>query len=195
MAKTGSSSGITLRSVHTALGPSIRRARNCIPLTCLTCRHWVLQTLYALYEHKDVQYGRIYNRRNMCRLVVTITVAMELQQGLDVGNVLGVAKLPISEWGAEEWEDFREFLTSTANDLLRQDADTPVSEGENEESHEARGKDMSFLSQLEELNKRVMVLQGVSPLQESLITLLGPDCKVPDHGILPIDKKTMQAFW
>jgi hypothetical protein len=132
----------------------------------------------------------------MCQLVVTITVAMELQKGVQIGNILGdIPKSPISKWGAEDWEAFREFLLSTANDLLRQDADTPVSEGENEESHEVRGEDTSFVSRLDNLNKTAMVLRGVSPLQESFMTLLRPDCKIPDDRILPIDKKIMQKFW
>jgi hypothetical protein len=154
-----------------------------------------LQTLYALYEHKDAQYGRIHNRRKLCQLVMTITVAMLLEQGIDVGEVLGdIPNSPISKWGKADWDGFIEFLLSTVNDLLRQDADTAVSEGENEESDEVRNKDGGFSNRLDTLLKTVHVLRGISPLQESLVTLLSPECKLPGDGILPIDQKRMKDF-
>jgi hypothetical protein len=121
---------------------------------------------------------------------------MELEKGVDVGEVLGgIMKKSIAKWSKSDWQNFRELLLSTANDLLRQDADTPVSDGENEESYLPRSEDAVFNGRLASLMKTIMVLRAISPFRESLMTLLKRDCKIPDDGILPIDKQIMKEFW
>jgi hypothetical protein len=163
----------------------------------------LLQQLYAIFPHKDVEYGRIYNRRAMCQLAVSMTVeANELQQDAnqeDVGvDLSGTILLPLSQRTKKQWDKLKGSICKIANDLLRKDANANVADNEEEDEDKAmdgeRGRSiLLYLDNLDGLLRSIKIQQALSPFREWLNGILEKE-EAGDFVKPNLDKKRLKQF-
>jgi hypothetical protein len=167
----------------------------------------LLQQLYAIFPHKNVEYGRIYNRRAMCQLAVSMTVANELQQDANKdfgGHLSGTILImrPLSQWTEKHWDKLKDSVCKIANNLLRKDANACVADKEEEEEEEEeeneatdgeRGRSSLYHDKLDGLLRIIRIQQALSPFRKWLKNLL--ENEETRDGVKPtLDEKRLKRF-
>jgi hypothetical protein len=162
----------------------------------------LLQQLYAIFPHKDVEYGRIYNRRAMCQLAVSMTVANELQQdanqdfGVDLSGIIMLR--PLSQWTEEHWDKIKGNICKIANNLLRKDANASVADKEEDDDDEATDGEggrsiLCYLDNLDGLLRSIKIQRALSPFREWLNNILENE-KTGDFVKPNLDEKRLKRF-
>jgi hypothetical protein len=160
----------------------------------------LLQQLYAIFPHKNVEYGRICNRRAMCQLAVSMTVANELQQdanqdfGVDLSGTVLIIR-PLSQWTEKHWDELKGSICKIANNLLRKDANACVAdkEEEDETTDGERGRSSLYLDNLDGLLRSIKIHQALSPFRKWLKNLLDKE-ETGDFVEPNLDEKRLKRF-
>jgi hypothetical protein len=118
-------------------------------------------------------YGRLYNTRRICQILVLLTICtnQDLQDDDDtIENPLqDLPLVPLPQWSAAHWETFKALFEMLQTDILRKDAAAKPWEPPDDSVHAKRARSKIYNDRLFNLLRYMQVQKILSPVHADLL--------------------------
>jgi hypothetical protein len=136
-------------------------------------------------------YGRIYNTRRICQVLVLLTICTTGDLQDEDTLVFELPLLPLPQWSAAHWETLKALFVTLQTDFIRKDAAAKPWEPQDESVHAERARAKLYNDQLSSMLRYMQVQKMLSPFHADLLEQI----KGNATGQPKIDAGLVQDLW
>ena len=132
----------------------------------------------------------------LLRALVTLTMSVELANGVDVIEVRGdIGDKSILCWNETDYDAFNLLFNNISDCVLRYDADFTYKDcDKHTETPEYRDNVKDFDKYQLKVVDSIRLLRALCPIRKSIVTLLKEDSTYQEDEV-PVDRTLLEKFW
>ena len=145
-------------------------------------------------------YGRLYNTRRICQVLVYLTICatdtdLDKQDNSPRPSFqsLNLTLMTLPQWSKEHWETFQKLFQTLQTDFLRKDAAAKPCEPQDDSVHSERARSELYNYRLTSLLRYMQVQKILSPFHDDLLQQLKSTTE--EATTVTIDAERVQNLW